>query len=264
MLSLMLRLPDIDPGGMSRLRKISGVCIAKYDEDESRNRRGRWTSGSGETSPGHWPDKHQANPNIVPVQGGGAALPFPFPLPPLMPGNPLNPQKPKVPTIFPPARDAYPGQGANDNAASGTRAVTDSDPRTCPDPSFEADSEHRTAGQLLYQSQISGLPLGMGVELNGVKFDGCRVSDGTMLEAKTSTSAWFSSLPIALFETFNAYIKIRDQAFRQIIAAGSRKIEWHFSDSGTAWFWKNEFARLNYKITVKYTPFIANAVKLFL
>jgi hypothetical protein len=101
----------------------------------------------------------------------------------------------------------------------------------------------------------------MGVELNGVKFDGCRESDGTMLEAKTNTAAWFSSMPVDVFQTLQGYIETRNQAFRQILAAGSRKLEWHFSDSSAAWFWKNEFARLNYRITVKYTPFIPTEVK---
>ena len=183
-----------------------------------------------------------------------------------MPGNPLNPQKPKTPYVFPPTPSPQNGtqQGANDNASTGARAATDDEVRTCPDPSFEADSKDRTAGQLLYQSQISGLPLGMGVELNGVKFDGCRESDGTMLEAKTSASAWFSSMPMDVFQTLKGYIDTRDQAFRQILAAGGRKIEWHFSDSGAAWFWKNEFARIGYRITVKYTPFIPTAVKISL
>jgi hypothetical protein len=281
LLSLMLRLPDIDPDGMSRLRTISGDGVTKYDDNESRDQRGRWTSGGGTNllpgniatgqksiplPSGRWPDRHRENPNVVPVQGSGAGLPFPFPLPPLMPGNPLNPQKPKTPYVFPPTASPQSGtqQAANDNATTQARATTDKDAKTCPDPSFEADSKDRTAGQLLYQSQISGLSLGMGVKLNGVKFDGCRESDGTMLEAKTSSSTWFSSMPIEVFQTVGGYIETRNQAFRQMLAAGSRKIEWHFSDSGAAWFWKNEFARIGYRITVKHTPFIPTAVKIAL
>jgi hypothetical protein len=35
-----------------------------------------------------------------------------------------------------------------------------------------------------YQEQISRLPRGFEVKLNGVRFDGCREGDGTMPEAK--------------------------------------------------------------------------------
>jgi hypothetical protein len=121
----------------------------------------------------------------------------------------------------------------------------------------------RTPGQLLYQAQISGLATGMGVRLNGVDFDGCRESDGTMLDA-TVTGPWFLSLPDFVFRTLDEYKETIDQAFRQMYAAGSRKIEWHFSNQRAAEFWKGEFADLGYKITVKYTPFIPATVKVFI
>jgi hypothetical protein len=284
MLSLMLRLPEIDPNGMSRLRQMSGAFVGKYDEDEPRDRQGRWTSGGGENSPvaskpvpskvpantaiaqrlathstGRWPDKHRENPDIVPAQ---IALPIPFP--PLIPGGSLGPPKPKDDFIFPPTSAPQTGaeQGANDNATTDARAATDNKTRACPNPSFEVDSIGRTPGQLLYQSQISGLATGMGVKLNGVDFDGCRESDGTMLEAKT-TGPWFFRVPDFVFRGFDEYTGIINQAFRQMYAAGSRKLEWHFSDPRVADFWKREFARLDYRITVKYTPFIPAIVKIF-
>jgi hypothetical protein len=179
-----------------------------------------------------------------------------------MPGNPLNPQTPKKPPyVFPPTSTPQTGVGpaANDNATTGAHAATDDSPRTCPNPSFEADWVDRTAEQLLYQTQISGLPPDMGITLNGVKFDGCRLSDGTMLEAKT-TGAWFGFIPDSVFRTLNEYKETRDQAFRQIRAAGSRNIEWHFSKPSAAEFWRREFAVLNYRITVNYTPYIPTAV----
>jgi len=102
----------------------------------------------------------------------------------------------------------------------------------------------------------------MGVKLNDVEFDGCRESDGTMLEAKT-TSPWFFEVPDFVFRNFDEYTKITNQAFRQTYAARSRKIEWHFSDPRVAAFWKDEFARLDFnKITVKYTPFAPAVVKI--
>jgi hypothetical protein len=277
MLSLMLRLPEIDPSDMERLRATWAAPTIKYDDNESRDEQGRWaTSGTnvsvastGRTAQaatahptGRWPDVHRENPNILPAQG---AIPFPI-FPPLFPGGPLAPQKPKDDDfIFPPTNTPQAGAGptANDNAAANIRATTDSEPKACPDPSFEVTSVGRTPGQLLYQAQISGLATGMGVRLNGVDFDGCRKSDGTMLDA-TVTGPWFLSLPDFVFRTLDEYKETIDQAFRQMYAAGSRKIEWHFSNQRAAEFWKGEFAELGYKITVKYTPFIPATVKIFI
>ena len=209
-------------------------------------------------STGRWPDTHRENPNIVPTQ----AVPFPVFPPPIVGGTAGSP-KPKDDFVFPPSpvpqTDA--GQGANDNAAAHARAATDNNPRACPDPSFEAGYESRTPGQLAYQAQISGLPLGMGVKLNGIQFDGCRESDGTMLEEKT-ISPWFVGMPDFVFRTLKEYREIVDQAWRQMYASGARKIEWHFSDQRVADFWGKEFARLGFKITVRYTPFVPAIVKL--
>ena len=280
MLALLLRLPNIGLGGMERLCKLSATATAKYDDRQPRDWHGRWTDGSSGSEAarvgprtrelsshlaGHWPDVHGQNPNIVLTQGGSAG-PFPVPLfPPLFPGNPLNPQTPKKndpPIIFPePGVDqGGTGQGVNDNTAAGTQATSESEPKTCPDPQFELDSVNRTPGQLLYQSQISGLPVGEGVRFNGVDFDGCRESDGTLLEAKT-TSPWFFSVPDFVFRGFKEYKDTLNQAFRQMEAAGSRKLEWHFSDPRVAEFWRNEFTRLDYRITVRYTPFIPTTMK---
>ena len=278
MLSLMLRLPDIDQIGMSRLRLAADATVAKYDDDETRDRRGRWTSGSGQSSQlastggtpqaatihptGRWPDVHRENPNILPVQEGA----IPFPLPPLFPGGPLAPKKPKDDDfIFPPTDTPQAGAGptANDNVTANTRSTDDSKSKACPDPIFEVTSVGNKPGELLYQSQISGLPIGMGVRLNGVNFDGCREGDGTMLDA-TVTGPWFLSLPGFVFRTLSEYNDTRNQAFRQMYAAGNRKIEWHFSNQRVAEFWKGEFAKLGYKITVKYTPFIPAIVKIFI
>jgi hypothetical protein len=44
-----------------------------------------------------------------------------------------------------------------------------------------------------------------------------------------------------------------DQAFRQSMSAGSRRVEWNFNDPMVAYYWRNEFARLGFsKISVEY------------
>ncbi len=283
MLCLMLRLPDIDRSGMLRLQKISSGGIEKYSDDQPRDSDGRWTDDNGQSpdkamsqalsansslaggvretafhSTGRRSNQHRTNSNIVPAQ----ALTLPL-FPPLTIGGGVSgSSKPKDDEIYPtPTYQTDAGQVSNDNSATRARASTDKDPRTCPDPSFEADSAERKPGQLLYQAQISGLPLGMGVKLNGVKFDGCRESDGTMLEAKT-TKPWFVDIPDFVFRKLSEYSDTVSQAFRQISAADGRKIEWHFADPRVAAFWDSEFKRLNYKITVRYTPFIPAVIKI--
>jgi hypothetical protein len=56
-------------------------------------------------------------------------------------------------------------------------------PQLCPDPTAESVAG-RSERSLAYQQQITGLPRGLEVKLNGVRFDGFREEDGTMLEAK--------------------------------------------------------------------------------
>jgi hypothetical protein len=213
MLSLMLRLPEIDPSGMSRLRQLDVTSVRKYDDSEDRDQRGRWTSGGGQSSQpaskpmpsrasantgatrgittqstGRWPDKRRENPSIVPVQG---AIPFPL-LPPMYGGGAASP-RPKNDDLYPPflpdtsagpQTDSGATSNANSSATTDAYATTDNKPRSCPDSSYEPGSDKRTREQLLYQAQINGLPLGYEVVLNGVGYDGCRESDNTMLEAK--------------------------------------------------------------------------------
>jgi hypothetical protein len=139
MLSLMLRLPDIDPRGVKRLRDVSATAAIKYNDSESRDGQGRWTTGSTSSplsstggtvqaatthSTGRWPGVHRENPNVVPAQG---ALPAPI-FPPLFPGGPLNPLSPHKPKdddfVFPPTNTPQTGAGqtANDNATANARA----------------------------------------------------------------------------------------------------------------------------------------------
>jgi Restriction endonuclease fold toxin 5 len=74
---------------------------------------------------------------------------------------------------------------------TGVEAQTAQDrPQLCPDPSDE-NIAGRSERAIAYQSQITGLPPGLAVKLSGVGFDGCRESDGTMLEAKGPGYATF-------------------------------------------------------------------------
>jgi len=91
--------------------------------------------------------------------------------------------------------------------------------------------------------------------LNGVGYDGCRKSDGTMLEAKYG-NAWFIHLKPEVFMKLDGYRQTVNQAFLQNYRSGGRRVEWYFSDPDVAYFWKMEFERMWYtKIHVYYRPY---------
>lgn len=136
-------------------------------------------------------------------------------------------------------------------------ATIDDDPRLCPDPSADRPSgmSRRAAA---YQRQITGLPDGLAVMLNGVIFDGCRESDGTMLEAKGIGYEW----PLRIDGTYPDFYKgaerIMAQAQAQSEAAGGRKIEWYFAERRVADYFSNAFHEEGFaNITVFHQPPVA-------
>ncbi|MGH7061737.1 MAG: hypothetical protein ACREFH_15220, partial [Stellaceae bacterium] len=78
--------------------------------------------------------------------------------------------------------DALPAPLGHARADAGALSASNR-PQLCPDESPE-NINGRSERSLAYQEQISGLPRGFEIVLNGVRFDGCRETNGTMLEAK--------------------------------------------------------------------------------
>ncbi len=125
---------------------------------------------------------------------------------------------------------------AEARASAGVATDDASDqPKLCPDPSPDRPGgmSDRAAA---YQQQITGLPLGMAVDLNGVMFDGCRTTDGTMLEAKgpglqqhlDGDGEWepyFVSSGKASLDK-----QLKDQSN----AADGRQVEWHVAEPAVA------------------------------
>jgi hypothetical protein len=149
--------------------------------------------------------------------------------------------------------DTLPGAGSRND---------DGRPKLCPDPSDDRKGR-KSDKDLDYQTQISGLARGLAVRLPSrsddprrddyVYFDGCRESDGTMLEAKgtgylammrKSKSFWDDKIMEDFYE----------QADHQITAAAGRRIEWHFAEKDVADYVRAKFAREEFPIAVIYTP----------
>ena len=150
-------------------------------------------------------------------------------------------------TLYEEARAASPA--ANDNI------------RLCPDPGPDHPSmkaipdDHRAK---LYQQQITGLPPGQAVMLNGVRFDGCRTADGVMLEAKGEGFEWALQEDGEFFSNYMGERKIIEQMKDQSVAAGGRLVEWHFAEKRVADHFEIVTKRLGLdNIIVKHTPPLA-------
>ena len=135
-------------------------------------------------------------------------------------------------------------------------STTHDEPRLCPDPSPDRPSgmSDRAAA---YQEQITGLPRGLAVDLGGVVFDGCRESDGVMLEAKGLGYEWALQADGTYRANFEGADGIMEQADNQNSAAGiaGRKVEWYFAERRVADYFRNAFKEEGFNnITVFYQP----------
>ncbi len=158
--------------------------------------------------------------------------------------------------------DWLPGYASSSDSRdrSGTAAQAQSDtdqdqPKLCPDPS-PGSIAGRSERTIYYQQQITGLPPGLDVMLNGVRFDGCRESDGTMLEAKGEGFEWAMTSPTSFIKNYEGVDKIMNQAQNQSIAAGDRMVEWYFAEEPIAEYFRNRFATANISnIVVFFEPY---------
>jgi hypothetical protein len=127
--------------------------------------------------------------------------------------------------------------GRTGTAADAASASAQERPKLCPDPSAEITAG-RSERSLAYQEQISGLRRGLEVRLNGVRFDGCRQSDGTMLEAKGPGFADKMDGPDTWERWYTGIGPIEYQMKRQSDAAADRTVEWHFAEPETAQYFR--------------------------
>jgi hypothetical protein len=122
---------------------------------------------------------------------------------------------------------------------------TDDDPENCPAPVPE-NTKGRSRRALAYQSQISGLPPGLDVPLNGVRFDGCDDTTGRMLEAKGLGMEWMLKWPEDKLYRSKFYTNMMSQAARQNFASAGRGVDYYFASKKMADFFDLEFARKRY------------------
>lgn len=143
-------------------------------------------------------------------------------------------------------------------------AASDDQPENCPVPVPE-DTTDRSRRTLAYQSQITGLPPGLDVPLNGVRFDGCDEATGRMIEAKGLGMEWMLKWPEDRLYTSDFYIEIMKQAARQNVASAGRGVDYYFASKEMADFFDLEFARKNYNnILVHHVEAIVKKIQTWL
>ncbi len=146
------------------------------------------------------------------------------------------------------------------DAKSGSPDRQDERPKLCPDTTEES-TEGRKERALKYQAFITGLPPGLDVKLRDpetgkdVSFDGCRESDGTMLEAKGP--GYLERLeeqhPV-VWASMEA--ELDEQAKRQsrsALASGHR-VEWHFAEAEVADHFRERWQGRFPNLTLIHTP----------
>jgi hypothetical protein len=134
------------------------------------------------------------------------------------------------------------------------------EPKLCPAPT-EENIEGRKDRSLRYQRQITGLRDGLDVKLPDpvegglVSFDGCRQSDGTMLEAKGPGYAEHleGGYP-AVWKGFEDKINRQVELQSRSAAASGRNVEWHFAEKEVADYFRPIWANKYPNVIVIYTP----------
>jgi hypothetical protein len=161
---------------------------------------------------------------------------------------------------------ARPGTAAPARTVAGVQAESDiaNEPKLCPDPSF--DHPGARAKDIAYQQYVSilvngrALPPGLAVSLwnpvseRFVAFDDCRLSDGTMIDAKGTGYLDQLKHGTMAYPWLGIQAKMITQAASQVVAAGGRTIEWHFAESEVADVVRSLFEQEDIRVRVIYTP----------
>jgi len=167
--------------------------------------------------------------------------------------------------------DALPGYASSASTAQSnarthaqTQAQTRSEPKLCPDPVGDRPSwKWMSAQALAYQAYVTGLEIGFAIRLvdpatgRPVYVDGCRESDGNLLEAKARNYRRFLDKDGNWKPWFKGLKNLINQAQRQSRAAAAigRIVEWHVAEPEVAKALERTFRSIGIpNIVVIYDP----------
>lgn len=107
----------------------------------------------------------------------------------------------------------------------------------CPPPVPENESMPDFSRR--YQQMITGMAPNTVIVIDGVKFDGCRQADGTLLEAKGRYAQFIDPNGVDLVHYLPGD-PLLSQALRQASVARlhNRALEWYFAEERAADFWR--------------------------
>ena len=88
--SVQLRLPDVDPGGVQRIARVDEI-LAKYNSEELRDWRGRWTTGAASPATPTKPGGRRPATRRRPLHSGTTTSPPVHPAPPQTPSTNADP-----------------------------------------------------------------------------------------------------------------------------------------------------------------------------
>jgi hypothetical protein len=126
-------------------------------------------------------------------------------------------------------------------------------PKLCPDPTPE-NIRGRSDRAIAYQSQITGLPPGLQIVFNGERYDGCRESDGHLLEAKGGAYGRFMADPNTWHEWFGKLRDMERQMYDHSRFSAGRIVEYHFAEKRPADYFRAHAAERYPNVIVYYSP----------
>jgi hypothetical protein len=142
-------------------------------------------------------------------------------------------------------------------------AQQQNEPKLCPDPTPDRPGAPLDNPYQQYVSMLingRALPPGLAVSLfnpisgKNVAFDDCRLSDGTMIDAKGDGYLEMLLKGSESMPWIGVQDKLVTQANSQLQAAQGRPIEWYFKAQPVADFVRELFEQQDLRITVIYAP----------
>lgn len=159
---------------------------------------------------------------------------------------------------------AEPSLGGDNGGIDPPLATEDGDEEACPAPTPE-NIKGRSKRSLAYQEQITGLPRGLDINYQGVRFDGCDNDTNRMMEAKGLGMDWMLNWPPDKLYNSKFFLRMMRQAGRQNAASAGRGDDYYFASEPMAKFFSAEFAYAGYSnITVHHIEAIVKKFAAFL
>lgn len=136
---------------------------------------------------------------------------------------------------------------------SAARSPNSTPPATtlCPDPTPE-NTAGRSDRTIAYRAQITGLPPGLEIVFNGERYDGCRDSDGHLLEAKGEGYANMMFDRDNWRDWFTGLDSLQEQMEEHSGKAADRIVEYYFAEKDVADYFRQYAQQMGLENIIVY------------